>query len=142
MNFKELLPQYLDIKKEIKELEDKIENLQKKDKTVDIVQGSSVVFPYTQKNFKIETIDKKTKETLQYYYFMLQSRYDRLLEMKTQIEEFIDNIPTSRLRRIFTYRYIEQYSWIKIATLIGNGATEDSVRKEHDRFFQKKGKIY
>ena len=65
MNFKELLPQYIDIKKEIKELEDKIENLQKKDKTVDIVQGSSVVFPYTQKNFKIETIDKKTKETLQ-----------------------------------------------------------------------------
>ena len=69
---------------------------------------------------------------------MLQSRYDKLIEEQAKIEEYIDNIPTSRLRRIFTYRYIEQYSWIKIAQLIGNGATEDSVKMEHHRYLNKK----
>ena len=71
------------------------------------------------------------------YYSILQNRYDRLLEVQTRLEVFIDEIPTSRLRRIFEYRYIEQFSWVKIARLIGGNATSDSIRMEHDRFLRK-----
>ena len=45
-------------------------------------------------------------------------------------------MPTSRLRRIFELRYIKQYTWRKIAFIIGGSATERSVRAEHDRFFK------
>ena len=136
MELKEVLVQYCDIKKEIKELEEKIDKLKRKDKTVDIVQGSSEVFPFTQKTIKIETVNKDIRKTIEYYYCILENRYNRLLESQTQVEEFIDSLPTSRLRRIFTYRYIEQLSWVKIANLIGGGITEDSIRMEHNRYLE------
>ena len=138
MDLKTELSQYNDIKKEIKELEAKIEKIKKTDKTVDVVEGSSDKFPFVKKHFKIEHIDKVKNDTLKMYYSILQNRYDRLLEVQTRLEVFIDEIPTSRLRRIFEYRYIEQFSWIKVARLIGGNATVDSIRKEHDRFLQKK----
>ncbi len=69
---------------------------------------------------------------------MLQERLDKLLEVQIEIEEFINELPTSRLRRIFNLRYIEQYTWRKIAYIIGGNATDRSVRAEHDRFLQEK----
>ena len=137
MELKEELSQFCDIKKEIRELETKIEKIKRTDKTVDVVEGSSDKFPFVKKHFKIEHIDKVKNDTLKMYYSILQNRYDRLLEVQTRLEVFIDEIPTSRLRRIFEYRYIEQFSWVKIARLIGGNATSDSIRMEHDRFLQK-----
>lgn len=137
MDLKKELSQYSDIKKEIKELEAKIEKIKKTDKTVDVVEGSSDKFPFVKKHFKIEHIDKVKSDSLKMYYSVLQNRYDRLLVAQTRLEEFFDTLPTSRLRRIFEYRYIEKFSWVKIARLIGGSATSDSVRMEHDRFLQK-----
>ena len=137
MDLKKELSQYSDIKKEIKELEAKIEKIKKTDKTVDVVEGSSDKFPFVKKHFKIEHIDKVKSDSIKMYYSVLQNRYDRLLVAQTRLEEFFDTLPTSRLRRIFEYRYIEKFSWVKIARLIGGSATSDSVRMEHDRFLQK-----
>ena len=69
---------------------------------------------------------------------ILNNRYDRLLEQQVKTEEFIDKLPTSRLRMIFEYRYLRNCSWTKVAYLIGGQATDRSVRAEHDRFLEKK----
>lgn len=136
MTLKESLIQYTDTQKEIRELENKIRKLDNKSTAADIVDSSSTVFPYLQQHLKVEAVNIRQRNTLNYYRNILQNRYGRLLKQQLQVEEFIDNLPTSRLRRIFTYRYLENYSWQKVAYMIGGMATEDSIRKEHDRFLK------
>lgn len=130
------LEQLCDIRKEISELQIKIEKLEKEGVLKDYVEASSKYFPYTKYNIKIESKNPKIVKKLNLHKAILQERLEDLLDLQTEIEEFISNLPTSRLRRIFEFRYIEQYTWRKIAYIIGGNATEDSVRKEHDRYFE------
>lgn len=138
MTLKESLLQYTDTQKEIKELENKINKLEAESNIFSIVESSSLKPPFQKCNIKIEHIDYNKKKALNYYRDILQNRYDRLLEQQTRVEEFIDRIPTSRLRRIFAYKYIENFTWQKVAYIIGGKATSESVRKEHDRFLEEK----
>lgn len=139
MNIKENLLQLCDIRKEIKELEIKISKLESKshDIVCDVVDGTTINKPIIQTHKKIFGLDIKTNKQLEKYNTILNERYEKILEIQTQTEKFINSIDNSRLRRIFEYRYIEQFSWPKIAILIGN-CTEESIRKEHDRFLRKK----
>ena len=137
MNLKQCLAQYIDIQKEVKELEKKIDKLENTYVTTDIVEASSVVFPFSKRNLKIENIDYATQKKICSYKDLLKARYNRLLEQKIKVEEFIDKLPTSRLRQIFEYRYMDNNTWIKVAMRIGNGATFESVKKEHNRFLEK-----
>lgn len=125
------------MQKEIRELEEKINKLEIKVNEFSIVEASSLKPPYQKQNIKVDHIDIKKKRTLNYYKSMLQERYDRLLEQQIKVEEFIDNLPNSRLRRIFTYRYFEQCTWQKVAYKIGGGATEQSIKLEHFRYLEK-----
>lgn len=139
MNLKESLVQLCDIQLEIKELEKKIDKIEPKthDIVSDSVESTTKHFPIISTHFKIRGLDHQTIKKLEYYKTILEDRYNKLLNIQIKAEEFINTLSTSRLRRIFTYRYIEQYSWIKIAQMIGNNATEESIRKEHDRFLEK-----
>ncbi len=137
MNLKELLIDYTDMQKEIKELEEKINKLEIKVNEFSVVEASSLKPPFQKQNIKVDHTDIKKKRTLSYYKSMLQERYDRLLEQQLKVEEFIDNLPNSRLRRIFTYRYLERCTWQKVAYKIGGGATEYSVKMEHNRYLEK-----
>ena len=139
MSLKEHLTQLCDIRKEIKDLEARINKLElaSKDEVSDIVEATTMSFPIIRTHKKIKGIDLKQIKKLEYLTLTLENRYDKLLDIQTHTIEFIERLPTSRLRLIFTYRYIDNFSWIKISNLIGNGATEDSIRKEHDRFLEK-----
>lgn len=139
MDLKESLIQLCDIRKEIKELETKIAKLElKSDEIVsDSVESTTKVFPIIPTKLKIKGLDQKVIKKLEYYKTILEERHSNLLDIQIQVEEFINQLPTSRLRRIFTYRYIEQYSWVKIAQLIGGNATSESIKKEHNRFLKK-----
>lgn len=139
MNLKENLLQLCDIRKEIKELENKIDKLELKTQEIvsDSVDNTTKIFPIIRTRLKIKGLDQESQKKLEYYRTVLENRYDALLDVQIKTEEFINNLPTSRLRRIFTYRYIDQLTWIKIAHLIGGNATEESIRKEHDRFLEK-----
>lgn len=130
------LNQYRDIKKEIGKLCNKIRIYQNKNKIFDLVRGTSAVFPYVEKSFKIEGVDKKTQEIINEYLELLKNKYNQLILKKIELENFIINIPTSRLRQIFEYKYIDNYKWNKIAYLIGGNSTADSIRKEHDRYLE------
>lgn len=139
MTLKENLLQLCDIRKEIKELENKIDKLELKSQEIvsDSVENTTKIFPIIQTKLKIKGLDQESRKKLEYYKTVLENRYDTLLDVQIQTEEFINNLPTSRLRRIFTYRYIDQLTWVKIAHLIGGNATEDSVKQEHHRFLEK-----
>lgn len=50
------------------------------------------------------------------------------------LEMYISNIPDSFTRRIFRMRFIDLYTWNKIAILIGGNQTGDSVRKIVTRY--------
>lgn len=139
MNLRENLNQLNDIKKETKELENKIEKLEKKLNEIvsDSVETTTKYFPIIQTHYVIKGIDKKRVQQLENYKTLLEKRYDKLIELKIQLEKFINEMPTSRIRRIFTYKYIDEYPWIKVAQLIGGNATEDSVKQEYYRFLEK-----
>lgn len=140
MTIKQKLSQYIDIKEEIKRLEKKIEKLEKETKDIvsDVVDSTTSGFPFMQTHKKIQGLDIERIHKLDKLKAILKERYDKLLKAQVEVEEFIDTIPTSRLRRIFEYRYLEGFSWIKIAQFMGGNATEESVKKEHQRYLLKK----
>lgn len=136
---KEELLQLCDIKKEIKELENKIKKLENKSQELvsDSVQSTTKVFPFLINHYHIQGKDTRILKKIEQYKTILENRYEELLKIQLQIEEYINNIPISRVRRIFEYRYIEQFSWAKVAIAIGgDSTTEESVRKEHDRYLK------
>jgi len=114
---KEKLEQLYDVRKEVSELTGKINKLEPDGIVKDYVYKSSKYPPYTK--HKVTLVAENPR-----------------LEIQLECEKFISQLPTSRLRRIFRYRYIEQFSWRKIAYVIGGDATAESTRKEHDRFFK------
>lgn len=136
LTIKDKLAQYEDIKKEISELDTKIEKLEKEGFKLAAVQESRKRPPFGKHDIIIEAQSPKTRNLMSMYKSMLQDRLEELLEVQIEVEEYISKLPTSRLRIIFESRYINQYAWQKIAFIVKGNATADSVRKEHDRFLK------
>ena len=61
---------------------------------------------------------------------------EKLLQMLTQVEEYIESIEDSRIRRIMRHRYIDNLNWTQVAINMGKNHTGESCRKAHDRFLQ------
>lgn len=139
---KQLLSQYNDLKIEIKELECRIDRLQKKKLKVekDSVKGSNPHFPYEQKSFVVEGYDyvgaDRKELRLKLLSKTLKDRLEKCEDLKLQIEQFINSIPDSRTRRVFQYRYIDNMEWLPIAYRIG-GYEESYPRKIHERYLEK-----
>ena len=134
---KEKLDQLYDIRKEISEITNKVNKLEPEALVKDYVYKSSKYFPYTKHKVTLIAENPRLLKKVEEYKNILTTKTCKLLEVEVECENFISQLPTSRLRRIFRYRYFEQYSWRKIAYLIGGNATEDSVKKEHNRYMQK-----
>lgn len=137
MDIKEYLEQYIDSLNEIESLSAKIKKIERQNSSYSVVEASSLYPPYQKKNIVIRHFDFGKKVLLDKYKLLLQNRKRKLLERKLLVEEFIDKIPTSRLRLIFQYRYLEKLTWQKISFKISN-STSESVRKEHDRYLKEK----
>lgn len=124
------LKQYRSICAELQEI-----NIKLKDNTVyGAVRGSDSEFPYTQHTMSVQGV-MSTKDNVR-----LLSRLDRLTKQKEEIENFIDSIEDSLIRRIFTEKYITgscKRKWIQVAMIIGGNNTADGIRKIHDRYFKK-----
>ncbi|AWZ50056.1 hypothetical protein C3495_14310 (plasmid) [Clostridiaceae bacterium 14S0207] len=137
---KEILKQYNDLKIEINELENRIKKLENHKSEIerDKVTGSSSYFPYTKRSFTIEgyniSKDEIKNKRLVKLETLLLKRKNKCIDIKLQIEEFINTIPNSRTRRVFQYRYIDNLSWQAIALRIGK-VHESYPRKEiHDKY--------
>lgn len=136
---KEILKQCADIREEIKDLNKRIEKLNKNNSTItDSVRGSSKYFPYTEHNYVITGVNAK-KELKKGMCFIKREDLKRELEeVLENVTAYIDSLPNSRLRRIFRYRYEDNMEWLQIAFEMGGNATSDSIRMEHDRYMKSK----
>lgn len=141
---KEILIQYGDLQKEIEELNQRKNNLEKKFKK--FLNGCTVTDMVTGgeggiQHFKIEgfpVIDyEKTRRALTKSIQRLEDKYADLLELQNEVEEYIETIEDSRMRRIIRMRYLDKMTWYQVAMNIGGGNTEDSVRKAFIRFIEK-----
>ena len=114
MNIKKLLTQYTNLQAEIKDLEKRIKKLENFKVEHDKVVGSDSEFPYHPRSFKIEGYNIQDVDRLNKLEEVLIERKIKCEELKLQIEKFISNIPDSKTRRVFQYRYIDGLTWQQI----------------------------
>ena len=128
---KDKLVQYCDLKVEIENLEKRIDRIRKQSEMVaDVVQNGY------KGRAVIRGVDIIRKQKLDKLNNILNERYDKLLQTQIEIEEFISSIENSKLRQIFEFRYIDNFSWIQIQTIL-KYKHEETARKKHDRYIEK-----
>ena len=137
---KGILEQYIDACELVKETEEQIRRLKNNRKTVvvDTVKGSMHDFPYAPKNFKVTGIAHDVVADpgqLDREERLLEERKAAAAQIKSQVEAWLNTIPV-RMQRIIRYRIFEELSWKQVAMKMGRRATEDSVKKEYQRFFK------
>lgn len=138
---KNILSQYIDACELIKETEEEIKKLNRKKKTViqTNVSGSNPEFPYNPQHFKVQgiTFSVRDDSQLRYQQKILEERRRQAEQLKTNVEEWLNTIPP-RMQRIIKYKVFEELTWQQVARKIGRKATEEGIRKEFNRFFEKK----
>ena len=144
---KNILEQYSALKLEIKDIERRIEDHEKQIKLLeqetvcDVVKGSRADLSYG--SIKVEGI--ATPEIDWHWNLIhertaqLQNFKKKLEEMKLDIEGFIESINDSETRRIARFRFLDDYSWAKVARLMGYGWTDDSCRQKCNRYLKRQG---
>lgn len=142
---KEILIQYSDLQQEIIELQERKKALEKQFKlfldggtVTDMVTGGSGGIQH----FKIEGFPvvayEKARNALQKNIQRIEDKYTELLELQNDVEEYIESIEDSRMRRIIRMRFLDKLTWNQVADNIGGGNTEDSVRMAFNRFIEEK----
>lgn len=142
---KEILIQYSDLQQEIIELQERRKTLEKQFKSfldggtvTDMVTGGSGGIQH----FKIEGFPivayEKARNSLQKNIQKIENKYTELLELQNEVEEYIESISDSRMRRIIRMRFLDKLTWNQVADNIGGGNTEDSVRMAFNRFIEEK----
>lgn len=130
-----------DIRRRIEKLEDDIRDLEEnRNETADSVacgrKGKKAL-----KTVKVSGFPEMEYQTkmgrLKKLRMRLELADDQLLELLNDVEEYIESIEDSRMRLIMRYRYMDSMTWKQVAARI-KSASEESVRKEHDRFLEKK----
>lgn len=135
----EMLEQYDDMCREAKMWEQELDELRKKNTVVkDTVRGSMSSFPYTTHSVTIQGMQKPNGR-IAAQEKRLEERMERLDAMLTEIDDFIDKLEDSQLRQIINYRYVQGYSWVKTARIVGGKNTADGCRMKVARFFRKTG---
>lgn len=136
---KAILQDYMDACELVKETEAEIRRLNRKKRTViqTNVKGSSPDFPYIPQHFKIQgtTFTVKDDSQLRYEERALEQRKARAEEVRRQVDEWLLTIPI-RMQRIIRYRYLEGMTWEQVAARMGRRATENSVKKEFERYMK------
>ena len=120
---KKELGQLLDLRKEIEELDVKIERMQKQrvGKTIDKVHASMKEYPYvytTKTIVGVDNKDKKKRRELTASEILLLKRRQQAVEAEFRISQYIKGIKDSRIRRIISLKYEEGLSWEKVADVL------------------------
>lgn len=138
---KEILSEYIDACELIKETERDISRLKRRRQTIvtESVKGSMNDFPYAETHFKVEGIPYTYSNDV-----LLRAEEELLVQRKTQaeaikvhVEKWMNTIPL-RMQRIIRYHLFDGLSWAETADKMGKKSTEESIKKEFQRFMQKK----
>ncbi len=143
-NLREALAQFNDIQEEIKDvkekitkIEEQIERIRKDGEVTDSVEGG---LGGTQ-HFKITGFPnpeiRRKKWVLYSRRQQLLIHEDKLQEQIKIVEGFINKLDRSDMRRMITYRYLENMAWNKVARRMGGNNTADGCRVAVERFLEK-----
>ena len=67
----------------------------------------------------------------------MQNFKKKLEELVGAVEEYIQSIRDSEIRRLARLRYIEDLEWQQVAVRMGKGYSAGACRKKLERFLQK-----
>lgn len=141
---KQLLLQYNSLLKEKESVKNTIDKLEKR---IAIMESQG----YTEKDsvtggnggkqhFVVEGFpypEYSAKKTL---LLLRKAQQEKLLgqieEQIVSVEHYISQIHSSTLRRMITFRYIDGYSWLKVAQNMGKKYTAESCRKTVERYLK------
>ena len=132
---KEKLEQLSGIKREISILQDEVDRASKGDIVTDVVKGSNTEFPYEPRIFKVQGIDthdysRKVKKI----YKQMGKKIDELIEVRKELESFIESVEDSEIRTILRLKYIHGLPWAKIPNALGREGDGSTERKKIERF--------
>lgn len=150
---KEILVQYIDMKEEIKDLRKRIkkisDDIDKLSVVSDSVKGTrrdGTIGPIKVTGFPYPRY-QRMKSILETRRSRLAKLEVELMELTSQVEEYIDSIEKSEMRTIFRLYYIDGLTWSKVAFKMNQifpkrhrAYSEDSCRCKHDRFLEKNEK--
>ena len=149
---KNILEQYLELKEEIRDLQDRIdrderrlEKIRKEGVVSDTVKGTRsdgtfgpikiTGYPIPEHNQVKNMIKKRVAK--------LHILEDDLQNAINEVDEFIGKVPKSDLRMIFRFRYLNDMTWAAVALNMNDRFpkrrikyTEDSCRMRHDRYLE------
>lgn len=139
--YAEIIKERDDLEKRIYSLERRIEKIEAEGAVIDSVatgrRGKKAVSTVKIKGFPYPEYSK-ARTSLIIRKEKLVDLNSKLLEVINEVDDYINDLEGSRIRRILRYRYIDSMGWIQVANSVGGNATADSVRMEHDRFFKEK----
>lgn len=132
MTKKELSNLYY-LKKEIKEQEKRIEELENEatkctSKITGLPRGTGVSDKVG--DYAAQIADLKT---------LLDINLKKRIYELNKLETYIQSVEDALVRQIMVYRFINNYSWAKIARCIGGNNTAESLRKQLCRYLENKG---
>lgn len=137
-----VVSQYESLIKEIKEIQQDIEEKQKLKKQLessvkrDVVKGGAG----GERLYKISNYDKADIEETEYLINknirLLKEREKKAAEMIVEIEQFINTLDDSRMRRMISLKYIHGKTWYQVAQAMGKMYSPDSCKKQVQRFFK------
>lgn len=140
---KHILSQYIDLIQERDEVTKRIEKLKNKLKRIneggnvkDAVHGGSGGWQtFHIDGFPVAEEDE-TKYLLNKNIRILRQRENDIKEKLVEVEEYINTLDDSRMRRMITKRYIEGKKWHQVAREMGEQYSEDSCQKQMERFLK------
>ncbi len=135
---KTVLEQYIDACALIRETEEDIRKLKKRKGIVqDSVKGSNPEFPYQVQSFHIEGTAEQIgdQSVLEAEEKILEMRKADARKIKMKVEAWMNVIPV-RMQRIIKWKVFGGLTWQQVADKLGNKTTENSVKKEFERFLK------
>lgn len=136
------LNEILKLKKEVKQLSQKLQELNYgDDETVvsDKVRGSMSEYPYSERSFNLVGLEQMSEECIQKRNEIGKKISDKYYELNCRINkayDYILGIDDSEIRQILQYKYIDGLTWEQIGEIMGYAAI--TVRYKHNKFIDGK----
>ena len=146
---KELLNQYISLKKEIADEQRRIDQMERQirsmvpkvqqvsDKVSCGKRGKKPLGNVTIRGIGDQTAINRKRAALRSRKAKQELRLAKLETMVCDIEDFINQIEDSETRRIMRLFVIQGHTWKETADLMGNGYTEEACKQIYSRFIRK-----
>jgi len=145
---KSVLIQYISLKAEIADLEERIQKLRKE---IGRMEGNDYQVSDSVKGTRRDGTYGSIRITGYPYQLCQQKRWQlkrreynltkfqaELLELINEVDDYINGLEDSRMRRMLRHKYLDELSWVQVAHRMGRKYTADGCRKQVERFLQEK----